>query len=286
MARPRRAPHRLLAPRRPATHDVPRPRGAHDVVPVNPPGFRVPLREGRVVAPVSSGSPSVPFWLAVAYVLAVGLVLAVGFVGLLRPVLSQIEGPTDGPEVTPTIAFDPPVALPADSSYVETVVLPSGDLKVTHWIHSRIPLFGIRLAAPELDGSRSGRVVATRVEVAADGRAVPGADSVDSSNQIYQLFGATSVSVSYVLAGAVERSASAEGRALARVTSLDVSYASLGGTSTRSIEGADVLALACTPAGSLHAVPEPCGSPEHGRWQVELSGNDRDDRVMVQMNMD
>jgi hypothetical protein len=127
--------------------------------------------------------------------------------------------------------------------------------------------------------------VATGVEVAADGRVVTGADSVGTEGRRYQVFGATAVYVTYTLTGALETSTSADGRALARVTSLDVSYASAGGTSTRSIEAADILGMACSPVADPDATPAPCGSPEQGRWQVELSGPHRDDRVMAQLNL-
>jgi hypothetical protein len=291
MAKPKKAPPRPLPPPKPATVTVPRrrpherlhqrPRSDSHVVPAEPTAVAAPMVQELVARP---RSPSARSLQVLAYLLAVGL-LAFGFVDLRHPVLGQDGAPTDSAEDMPELAFYPPVALPADSSYVATVVHASGDLRVTHWIYSKIPLSSISLTAPEPGGLQSGRVVATEVEVAADGRVVPGAGAVDTMSQSYQVFGASTVYVTYLLAGAVERSASAEGRALARVTSLDVSYASTGGTSTRSVEGADILNMACTRRADPDATPEPCGTPEPGRWQVELSGDDRDDRVMVQMNL-
>lgn len=217
---------------------------------------------------------------ALGFVVAGGL-LILAFVVMLRPVIGQYDAPLTGPEET----FAPPVAVPADGSYVETVVLNlSGDLQVTHWIRSTVPLLSITLTMPELRGLQAGHAVATEVQVAADGQVVAGADTVDNVNQSYEFSPARAVYVAYVLTGVVERSTSVDGRALARITSLDVSYASDDGTSTRSIEGVDVLALACSPATDPFAAPEPCGSPKHGRWQVELSGEDRDDRVMAQLD--
>ena len=67
--------------------------------------------------------------------------------------------------------------------------------------------------APVLVGINSGMVTATGVEVAADGRVVPGAESVGRVSQSYQFHGAESIYVTYVLSGALELSTSVEGRA-------------------------------------------------------------------------
>ena len=83
--------------------------------------------------------------------------------------------------------------------------------------------------APVLAGIDSGVVTATGVQVAADGRVVPGADSVEGVSQSYQFLGTKSIYVTYVLSGAMELSTSVEGRALARVTALDLRYLSMGG---------------------------------------------------------
>jgi hypothetical protein len=216
---------------------------------------------------------------------ATGLVLVLGLIILLRPLLGQQDASTDWPRDSAALAFDPPLVLPANGSYVETTVLPSGDLRVAHWIRSKTALFSITLTAPPLAGRDSGKVEATGVVVAADGRVVDGADSVDTMSQSYQFYGSKSIYVTYLLAGVVERSPSEAGRALARVTALDVSYLSVEGTSMRRVEGATVLSMACSPAAEPDALPEPCGAPEDAGWQVELSGEDRNDRVMAQLDL-
>jgi hypothetical protein len=261
--------------------------------PIAKPVPQPPSEEGVAAPPpirptprwTSPDAPSGRSWLALALVLAAELLLALGLVVVLRPLIGQDNTSTDASGDPAALAFDPPVDLPANASYVETTVLPSGDLEVTHWIHSNSALFSITLTAPQLDGRDSGKAVATGVVVAADGRVVDGAGTVDTMNQSYEFFGAKSIYVTYLLAGAIERSSSEDGRALARVTSLDVSYVSVRGTSTRSVEGATVLSMACSPAGQPDAVPEPCGAPEGTGWQVELSGENRDDRVMAQLEL-
>ena len=184
-----------------------------------------------------------------------------------------------------TLPFEPPVALPVNGSYVETDVLPSGDLKVTHWIHAKVPQFSVKLMAPVLAGTDSGMVTATGVEVAADGRVVPGAESVGSVSQSYQFHGAESIYVTYVLSGAMELSTSVEGRALARVTALDLEYVSMGGESVRTVQGAEVLNLACSPSNAPDAAPTPCGEPDSDGWQVRLTGKKWNDHVMAQLNL-
>ena len=251
-----------------------------------------PLAVGDWVPPPPSlgtmpptGNPPSRVWQAIGFVAAAALVLAVGVVLLLRPVLSQDDDQTDPGKPAQAIPFEPPVAMPGNGSYVETIVLPSGDLQVTHWIRTRVPQFSIKLIAPELAGVDSGVVTAKNVTVAADGRVVPGADSVETVSQSYQFFGTKAIYVSYVLSGAMERSTSVEGRALARITALDLRYVSMGGVSQRSVQGAEVLNLACSARNAPDAVPEPCGEPGPDGWQVRLAGASRNDRVMAQLQL-
>ena len=229
--------------------------------------------------------PSARLWQALGFAAVAAIVAAVGIVLMLRPLMSQNDEPTDPGQPSRTIPFIPPVALPANASYVETVVLPSGDLKVTHWIRTKLPKTSIKLIAPVLAGIDSGVVTATKVEVAADEMIVPGADAVDGVSQGFQFVGAKSIYVTYVLSGALERSTSVASRALARVTALDLTYPSMSGTSLRSVQGVEVLNLACSPAGTPDAVPEPCGKPDPDGWQVQLAGGNRNDHVMAQLQL-
>jgi hypothetical protein len=250
-----------------------------------------PLPVGHWVSPPSALSatpppddPSSRSWQALGFVAAAVLVLAIAVFVLLRPVLAEDDESDPGEEAR-TLPFEPPIGLPVNGSYVETDVLPSGDLRVTHWIHTKVPQFSIKLMAPVLAGIDSGTVTATGVEVAADGRVVPGSSSVDGVSQSYPFHGAESIYVTYVLSGAMELSSSVEGRALARVTALDLEYLSMGGESVRSVQGAEVLNLACSPSGAPDASPKPCGKPDSDGWKVRLTGKKWNDHVMAQLNL-
>ena len=227
---------------------------------------------------------SAGLWQALGVVTVAAIVAAVGIFLMLRPLLNQNDETDPGKPVR-TVPFKPPVALPDNGSYVETVVLPSGDLKVTHWIRTKVPESSIKLMAPVLAGIDSGVVKATEVQVVADEMVVPGADSVEGDGQTYRFVGAKSIYVTYRLSGALERSPSVASRALARVTALDLRYPSMRGTSLRSVQGAEVLNLACSPSDTPDAVPEPCGKPDPDGWQVQLAGGNRNDHVLAQLQL-
>ena len=85
--------------------------------------------------------------------------------------------------------------------------------------------------------------------------------------------------------GAVERSGSVPGRALATVTALDVDMIPPLVATTYAVSGGDVLALACAPDEPDDAVPAPCGAPAGRGWRVERAGNDRNDVVIAQLDL-
>lgn len=186
----------------------------------------------------------------------------------------------------------PPVRLEPGSAHVETRVLPTGDLRVTHWISSREPLYDVRLALPDLgEGSGAPGPRATRVLVAVDGITVPGPASVDTEPADFLFPGGSAVYVTYLLQDVLERSPSAEGRVLARFTSLSVSYRPRPQERTQVVTGAEVQTLACVPAGAADRDPLPCGRPRDpaagtdGEWEVRLSGERLGDRVIAQMDL-
>jgi hypothetical protein len=178
----------------------------------------------------------------------------------------------------------PPQPLEADEAYVRTVVLPSGDLRVTHWIESSATLLDIGLSLPSVTGSAG--VEARNVRVLADGRRVSGSARITTVSASYPLLGARSVQVRYRLKGAVERSgASAPGRALALLTALDVTLEPPPLRVTHALLASEVLSLACAPAAGDGA-PEPCGAlGADGGWTVERAGTRVDDRVLAQVSL-
>jgi hypothetical protein len=92
------------------------------------------------------------------------------------------------------------------------------------------------------------------------------------------------VRIVYTIKGGVERSPSAPGRALARVTALDVRYAGRTGPTAIDIVGPRVRNAACTTRED-QAQPRPCGTPGRKGWQVTLTGAHRVDEVMAQVDL-
>src|SRR4029078_10210141 len=67
----------------------------------------------------------------------------------LALVLTQHWGSDDLPKAQkPAARFDPPDALVANSEYVRSRVLPSGDLRVQHWIRSTRAISELTLRMP------------------------------------------------------------------------------------------------------------------------------------------
>jgi hypothetical protein len=159
-------------------------------------------------------------------------------------------------------------------------VLPSGHLRVTHWIHSRAPVRTIRLQQPSV--GQLGTLKLTRVVVAGD--RAPAIRDV-TRKDAYDVGGARNVYVSYELSGAVTRAPRPTGRALAVVTNLDVTGPPSPSLVTHAVLGARILNLACSTA-SPAAVPTPCGTPDRSGWHVTLDESGVTDRVMAQVDLD
>ena len=90
--------------------------------------------------------------------------------------------------------------------------------------------------------------------------------------------------VRYRLDGAVERSGSVAGRALARLVAVDVDLSRPLRATTYAVSGGEVLNLACSPP-RVGAVPYPCGSPAGAGWQVRLEQADRNAVVTAQLDL-
>lgn len=176
---------------------------------------------------------------------------------------------------------DPPRALAPAEAYVDTRVLPAGDLVVRQWIRAREPLTALGLELPDVPGA--GDVSADQVEVVADGVVVAGPDRVSAAGATYTFEEAATVLVTYRLQGVVQVSDSVAGRALALATALDTAYAPRVERETRVVHGQEVLSLACSSQSG--GSPEPCGRDRGDEWQVDLSGDRVDDRVLAQLNL-
>jgi len=218
---------------------------------------------------------------AVVALVLVGPLIA-GLVGaflLLRPDEAQTPDVDPGAQRPPGVGS---ASLEADESYVETRVLPSGELVVRQRIRPDQPVRRLRLALPEVPGAEV--LSAHGVEVVADGEPVDGDDILTDRAAEYVFDATTDVQVRYRLDGAVEFSDSVTGRALALATSLQVAYAPMAERETRVVSAAEVLSLAC--ARTAAEPPVPCGEPSgDDRWSVELEDPRVTDRVMAQLNL-
>lgn len=176
-----------------------------------------------------------------------------------------------------------PEPLSPGETYVLTEALPSGDLVVTQWISAEQPLDSVLLSPPGLEGTK--RVLADQVRVVADDEVVEGAELISGQPRRYSFPDASNLQITYRLVGAVERSGSAPGRALARLTALDVSYDPASVHVTRSVIAPGVLSLACA-SPEVPTVWTPCGvRATDGEWTVELEGPNVSYRVMAQLTL-
>ncbi len=173
--------------------------------------------------------------------------------------------------------------LGANESYVDTEVLPNGEVVVHHWIRTVEPFQRLRLALPRFPGADD--LSATGVEVVAGGALVGGPESITGRRGTYTFDATDEVQVLYRLNGAVQRSDSAAGRALALATSLHVQYQPRVERETREVRAPEVLALACSP--TPEASPVPCGvAGGDNRWRVELTGRQVVSRVVAQLTLE
>jgi hypothetical protein len=213
-----------------------------------------------------------------------GLVLVLSLVGTLAFGMFGVgNGDRPAPRAQ-VVAFQPPVHLPAGDEYVRSRVLPTGDLAVEHWVRARTMITRITLTVPSVPGLDPGRVVARDVELQVDGLDVQVPRTVWQDSDAEVLTAAHRVHISYVLSGVLQRSPAGSARALARVTTLDLS--TIPDTEQRavSVTGARVLSMACT-APSPAAVPRPCGERRALGWRVDLGTDDHEDVVMAQLDL-
>ncbi len=190
------------------------------------------------------------------------------------------ETSTSADDPASTTGQEPSAEVP-DESYVETRVQRDGDIVVRHWIRAREPIDRIALSPPEVTGTV---LSASRVRVLADDVRSAGPSTLTARGATYSFEESTDVELRYVLVGAVQRSESATGRALAVATTLDVRYSPRPGRETRVVHADAVLSMACVRAGS--STHEPCGFPQDSdRWRVDLTGPDVLDRVVAQLTL-
>ena len=241
-------------------------------------------------APVLDRPSRAPAWslpagsrrLAALTTMAAVVILVVGGLVWLR----SGQGGDDG-RIRPVHAdsFVAPVELSPATSYVRSRVLPSGDLEVTHWIRSRDAVDSLTVSTPETLGLVSGTVRVSDFVLAVDGSPYP-AVSIDEGTpgtRTLRFPMTDTIYLRYRLAGAVQPTGPG-GRALARITSLDVSIASELVQTVRTVVGARVLSMACAD-GPPDAASAPCGSDDGGVWTVRLDKGRLGSRVMARLDL-
>ena len=210
----------------------------------------------------------------VVVVLILGLVL----------VVTQHWGSDDVPEAKqPAAKFDPPEALPANSEYVQSRVLHSGDVQVQHWIRSARTISELTLRVPTSIRNDQATVMAREVTVESNSGTQRGADLVGATSETYSFGGTPTLHVSYLLTGVVVRSSSAAERALAPLTSLDLRFTHDRVNKTVMVTGGRLLSAACS--ADPNAVPRPCGNAAGQGWRVKLDASERHDRVLAQLDL-
>jgi hypothetical protein len=160
-------------------------------------------------------------------------------------------------------APEPPRPLVAGEAYVDTQVLPTGDLLVRHWIRTRSPIGSLVLTRP--DGADD--LSAEDVEVVAGGSSADGPVRVGADPATYSFGAATDVLLTYRVLGAVEVSDSAAGRGLVLATTLETAYEPGATRETRVVRGPEVLSLACSPGSDR----PPATSTATRRWPPDCS---------------
>jgi hypothetical protein len=194
------------------------------------------------------------------------------------------RGPAEQPVAIQGHPYAAPVHLGRGSSFVRSKVLPSGDVVVKHWIRTGRPVDSVSLVVPQVTGLPRHALSVSDLVLASNGTRTV------ASSPVHRV-GATSFAlppthrlyVRYRLSGVVESSGGSGERALARITALDVTTPSPVVRTTLAVVGAQVLALACTPAGQ--EMPSPCGTDTHGTWSTRLGESEQGSQVMAQLNL-
>ena len=173
---------------------------------------------------------------------------------------------------------------PEGRTVIRVRVLPRGDLLVRHRIRTGKPMNSLAVSTPVDPNLAAAEVAARGLHLTAGDVLVKGAKTLRNGTSVFTFSASTSVSLRYVLSGALERADPSDTRALARVTSLDLLPDAEQGPVTYVFEGARILNLACTRRGDVE--PVPCGVRRGGDWVVDLPDPVADDfRVMAQLDL-
>jgi hypothetical protein len=281
---PRRVPRRAPAGRQPAKRRSDPRRHAVRRPPVRSPRADASSPAVRPAPWAGGRYPAERHWWErpIAWSAAVGLVAGLGAgVAWVR------SGTPDEQKATlsQVVTYAPPIPLSAGTSYIRSRVLPSGAMEVTDWIRTTSPVGSLSLRIPAFTGLAPGSLAVSHVVIAANGQRTSAFPVVNqpSGVRVFRLPASQSLYVRYRLTGAVQ-TASTPGRATATITSLEVTTGTPLTSTTETVVGPDVLALACT-LGTASAAPASCGFFQQGRWTVRLDGARQASRVSAQVQL-
>ena len=215
------------------------------------------------------------------------VVLLIELVAIVRAVRSDDPGREPDPSAVslPLLAPDP---LPEEGALVLAEVREDGTVRVSQWVRSGDGIDQLTLAAPAVAGS-AGPVRATGVRVvAADGTVVADELVIGTEPRRIRFADPTTMArATYVLRGAVDRSATEDGR-LRALVSLDADLSSLSGPTVAVVKAqadGEVLGVGCGNARSAVQLVRPCGTPDGSGWRVRLPAVSREDRLTAVVDL-
>ena len=182
----------------------------------------------------------------------------------------------------------PPADAPGEGMYVLSSVGADGAVEVKTWLRVAAPVSELRMTTTDPD-LLPGSVESLDLRVhGLDGTLLAQRDSVGTNPQRIRLRAAASeLFFSYTIDGAMDdASQTVQNRTLARVLGMDVDYDGVGGVVRRVVTSSGtVLNVACIrPTDDFDESPRPCGKPTgDGDWTVDLRGDDRQDRLLAQL---
>jgi hypothetical protein len=178
-----------------------------------------------------------------------------------------------------------PQRAPRIGMYVDSAISPTGDVEVSHWISSAKPIGVLALAAADPDAI-PGEVLAREVVVVGEGIVLAREALVGTKRQLLELERpADHLYVAYRLTGGVDGQGTVADRGLAWSVALDVDYADESGSVVHHVTGpGSVLNVGCMHRGG-DPRPRPCGRDDGDGWLVVRNGPNRDDRLLVQVDM-
>jgi hypothetical protein len=179
-----------------------------------------------------------------------------------------------------------PGELPSTGQYVRANISAEGALEVTHLVSTQTPVSSLLLRAP----SSAGQPGTTRVEnvaITTSGATVATLPSIGREAQQVTLGRSVrQLTVTYRIAPALGGDpATVKGRTLAFVPALRIDYSHETGPIRRLVTApGEILNVACVRIDG--EAPRPCGTATSDGWQVDLDGEDRDDGLLVQTQLD